>query len=122
MTGQYRTRGDLITETLATLGVLSAGQPPDPEDYNYVGEKLDAVIRELAALEIVYAADIGTLGQAGSGNIPGMWFTSISDILAGECAQKFGATPDDQIILKANGLGGGITPAGPVAGGAGARA
>ena len=34
----YRTSADLINEALANLGVLSAGQPTDPEDYNYVQE------------------------------------------------------------------------------------
>lgn len=97
MAGQWRTSQDLITETLANLGVLSAGQPVDAEDFNYVQEKLDAIVRKLAALEIVYIPDIN--------NIPGAYFSDLADIVAGECATKFGATPDDYVKLVKQGLG-----------------
>jgi hypothetical protein len=97
MAGQWRTSIDLVTEALANLGVLSAGQPTDPEDFNYVNEKLDAIFRELAALEIVYVAD--------ANNIPGAWFSALADIVAGECVSKFGLTADDAVLLKQKGLG-----------------
>jgi hypothetical protein len=97
MAGQYRTSTDLINEALANLGVLSAGQAVDPEDTNYVSEKLDGIVRKLAALEIVYVADIN--------NIPGAWFVDLADIVAGECANKFGATPEDVVKLTQKGLG-----------------
>jgi hypothetical protein len=38
-------------------------------------------------------------------NIPGQWFTSLADILAGECATKFGSSPDDYAKLKKQGMG-----------------
>lgn len=98
MAGQYRTTNDLVTEVLANLGVLSAGQPVDPEDYSYVSEKLDSIFRKIAGLEIVYVAD--------ANNIPGAWFSDLADIVAGECATKFGATPDDYVKLVNRGLGG----------------
>ena len=97
-TGPFRTLADLITETLANLGVLSAGQPADPEDYNYVLEKSDSIVRKLAELEIVYVPD--------TNNIPSAWFSDLADIYAGECATKFGASPDDFVKLKNAGLGG----------------
>jgi hypothetical protein len=97
MAGQYRTSLDLVTEALANLGVLSAGQPTDPEDFNYVNEKLDAIMRELAGLEIVFVSDVN--------NIPGVWFSSLADIVAGECTSKFGLTGDDATMLKQLGLG-----------------
>lgn len=97
MSGQFRTSQDLVTEALANLGVLSAGQPTDPEDFNYVQEKLDAIMRELAGLEIVFVADIN--------NIPGVWFSALADIVAGECVSKFGLTLDDANMLKQLGLG-----------------
>jgi hypothetical protein len=77
--------------------VLGAGQPTDPEDASYVEEKLDAIMRKLAALEIVALADIN--------NIPGAWFADLADIVAGECANKFGATPEDVAKLTQRGLG-----------------
>jgi hypothetical protein len=97
MAGQWRTSADLVTEALANLGVLSAGQPTDPEDFNYVNEKLDAIFRELAALEIVLIGD--------SDNIPGAWFSALADIVAGECTSKFGLTADTAAMLKQKGLG-----------------
>lgn len=98
MAGQYRNSTDLITEVLANLGVLAAGQPIDPEDFSYVNEKLDSIFRKIAALEIVYVPD--------PANIPGAWFSDLADIVAGECATKFGATPDDYVKLTNRGLGG----------------
>jgi hypothetical protein len=97
MAGQYRTAQDLVTEALANLGVLSAGQATDPEDYNYVYEKLDAILRELAGLEIAYVSDVN--------NIPGVWFSALADIVAGECVSKFGLSADDAMQLKQTGLG-----------------
>lgn len=97
MPGAYRTQTDLINEALANLGVLSAGQPVDPEDTSYVKNKLDSIMRRLAGLEIVYVADIE--------NIPGIWFSDLADIVAGECANKFGSTPEDVAKLTQKGLG-----------------
>jgi hypothetical protein len=97
MPSPYRTATDLINEALANLGVLGAGQPVDPEDTSYVAEKLDAIMRKIAALEIVTVADVNA--------IPGAWFADLADIVAGECASKFGATPDDVMKLTQKGLG-----------------
>lgn len=87
----------LINEALARLGVLAAGQNVDPEDFSYVQSIVDPTLRKLAQLDIVPVTD--------QNNIPGSWFTDLADILAGECCIKFGATPDDQAILIAKGLG-----------------
>jgi hypothetical protein len=95
--GRYRNSADLITETLANLGVLAVGQSQDPDDTAYVLEKYDSILRMLASLEIVYVAD--------PNNIPGEWFAPLADIMAGECATKFGSSPDDYAKLKKQGLG-----------------
>lgn len=95
--GAYRSSTDLITEALANLGVLAAGQSPDPEDWNYVAEKLDSIVRMLVGLEICYVAD--------QNNIPGAWFSPLADIVAGECATKFGTDPDTFTRLVTKGLG-----------------
>ena len=94
----FRTSRDLVSEAAANLGVLAAGKPLDPEDFNYINEKLDATFRKLAALEIVYVPDPNF--------IPAEWFSDLADILAGECATKFGSTADDYIKLTNKGLGG----------------
>ena len=114
MAGQFRTQTDLINEALANLGVLSAGQPTDPEDFAYVQDKVDATLRKLAVLEIVYVPD--------PNNIPGAYFSDLADILAGECAAKFGATPDDVVLLVNKGLGGAVGSVGPVPVGSGTAA
>ncbi len=102
--GAYRTDADLVLEALANLGVLASGQSVDPEDYAYVQTKLDAIRRKLAALEIVNVPDIT--------NIPGEYFADLADIVAGECATKFGATDEDVAKLIDRGLGGRNTPVG----------
>jgi hypothetical protein len=76
----FRSSSDLVLEALKNLGVLSAGNPVDPEDFSWVNEKLDSIYRKLAGLEIVYVAD--------PNNIPGAWFSDLADIVAGECAKQ----------------------------------
>ena len=98
ITGPYRTATDLVNDTLAELGVLAPGQIVDPEDFNYVSVELDSVFRKLAALDIVTVAD--------PQNIRADYFRDLVSILAGECATKFGANPDDWTRLKNSGLGG----------------
>src|SRR5271166_4911884 len=98
MSGQYRTSIDLVLEALANIGVLVAGQAANPEDFNYVNEKLDAIFRKLNALEICEIPD--------PNNIPGVWFSDLADIVAGEVATKFGVTADDYVKLINKGLGG----------------
>ena len=88
------TSQQLVTEALANLGVLAAGQTVSSEDFDYVNSRLDPLFRKLSALEICWAPD--------ESNIPGEWFLDLAAILAGECAQKFGADP----ALANLGLGG----------------
>lgn len=95
--GRYRSQSDLITEALANLGVLAPGQAIDVEDQNYVAEKYDSILRMLASLEICFVAD--------PNNIPGEWFAPLADIVAGECATKFGSNTEDYQRLKQQGLG-----------------
>jgi hypothetical protein len=110
-TSPYLTQAELVDETLANLGVKSAGQPTDPEDALYVTEKLDSIVRKLAGLDIVYVPDIN--------NIPGAWFSDLADIVAGECAEKFGQNGAGLADMVNKGLGGAAGV--PVGGGAAAR-
>ena len=97
MTGAYRTQTDLVDETLKNLGVLAAGNAADPEDYNYVSEKVDPTLRMLASLDICYVGD--------PDNIPGELFSALADVMADQCSSKFGSTPEDRAALSAKGLG-----------------
>jgi hypothetical protein len=101
----YRTANDLITEALANLGVLAAGQPTDPEDFSYVSEKLPSIFRKIAALEIVSLQDQDNLNP-NTATIPSAYFSDLADIIAGECCTKFGVTADDYMKLINRGLGG----------------
>jgi hypothetical protein len=94
----FRSSSDLVLEALKNLGVLAAGQGVDPEDFNYVNEKLDAIYRKLAGLEIVFVSD--------PDNIPGAWFSDLADIVAGECATKFGLSGEEYATIMNKGLGG----------------
>lgn len=94
----YRTQADLILEALKNLNIIAAGQPVDPEDFSYINEKIDPIFRQLMGLEIVAVPD--------PNNIPGAWFSSLADIVAGECATKFGLTGDDLATKVNKGLGG----------------
>lgn len=97
-TSPFRTSSDLVMEALKNLGVLSVGNPVDPEDFNYVNEKLDSIFRKIAGLEICYVPD--------PDNIPGALFSDLVDIVAGECATKFGFSGDTMVTLVNKGLGG----------------
>lgn len=110
--GQYRTLNDLISEALAKLGVLSSGQPVDPEDYNYVFSAYDGILRKLAGLEIV------TLSSFDTTSIPGAWFMDLASIIAGEVCSKFGYTGQDRTDKLNEGLGDGVSV--PIGGGAAA--
>lgn len=94
----FRSSADLVTEALANLGVLSAGNPIDVEDFNWVNEKLDPIFRMIAALEIAYVSD--------PSNINGEWFAPLADIVAGECASKFGLVGQEFMDKVNKGLGG----------------
>jgi hypothetical protein len=101
----FRSSADLVTEALSNLGVLAAGQPIDVEDFNWINEKLDSIYRKLGGLEIVYVSD--------ANNIPGAWFADLADIVAGECASKFGLVGQEFTDKVNKGLGGaGAVPIG----------
>jgi hypothetical protein len=111
--GQYRTVNDLIDEALAKLGVKSAGQPTDPEDYNYVFSAYDGILRKLAGLEII------TLSSYDTSSVPGAWFLDLASIIAGEVCQKFSYTGQDRTDMMNAGLGDGVTV--EIGGGAAAK-
>ena len=105
MAGAYRTQTDLINQALKNLGVLAAGNAADPEDFAFVEENVDPLIRTLASLDVCYIGD--------PDNIPGELFLPLADVLADACSSKFGSTAEDRAALAAKGLG---VPAGTGAG------
>jgi hypothetical protein len=94
----YRTSSDLVLQVLKKAGILSVGQPVDPEDFAAVNNNLDAIFRKLAGLEIVFVSD--------PANIPGAWFMDLADIVTGECASDLGIKGKEFEDLVNKGLGG----------------
>lgn len=95
--GGFRTKADLTNEALGNLGALGLGQAANVEDVAYISDQVDPLLRMLAAMEICYVPD--------PDSIPGEWLNPLSDILASECANRFGASADDFAKLQAKGLG-----------------
>jgi hypothetical protein len=62
--------------------VLSAGQPGRSGGFQLRQREARFDLPQARGLEIVYVAD--------PNNIPGAWFSDLADIVAGECASKFG--------------------------------
>jgi len=96
--GGYRTSNDLTLAVLKKFGVLAPGQSADVEDVEFISEDVDSAFRALAALEICDVPD--------ENNIPGEWFLSLADIVAGLCAHKFAYTGQDLTDIINRGLGG----------------
>src|SRR5215472_7307772 len=112
MPGGTRTSADLANQALSKLGVLSSGQPTDPEDLSIVTNNLDAIFRLCSQLNVCYIPD--------PGNIPGEWFMMLADIVAGQLATNFNHTGQKLRDLIEIGLGG--TQQVPIGAGAAALA
>ena len=94
----FRTSSDLVLQVLKDTGILSVGQPVDPDDFSNVNDNLDSIFRKIAALEIAYVSD--------RDNIPGAWFKDLASIVAGECASALGIVGQEYVTTVNNGLGG----------------
>jgi hypothetical protein len=80
---EYKTREQLVAEALTELFADGgAGQSPDAEDRDAVDRKVDGLIEELAARGIVTVAN--------DAQIPPEWFGPLAELLANECAPRFG--------------------------------
>lgn len=77
-----KTRSDLVTQALADLQVLAAGQTPSTEDFESVDGHVDGTIASLSAREIVTVDD----DEA----IPAEWFSALAILLADDAAIEFG--------------------------------
>ena len=88
-----KTKSELITETLQELGALGAGQTASAEDTAAVDARVQPLLDDLAARNVVY---IG-----GSDAIDESVFSHLVQILAQLCAPKFGAPMDPNAIAYA---------------------
>jgi hypothetical protein len=79
----FKTRDELVAEALTELFADGgSGQSPDAEDRDAVDRKVDGLIEELAARNIVTVSD--------DEQIPPEWFGPLVELLANECAPRFG--------------------------------
>jgi hypothetical protein len=76
-----KTRAELIDQILDRLQILVYGQAPSDQDVQKVDRIVDTGIAQLAALEIYYVDDPGTLGPA-DGAIDDEAFLALADYLA----------------------------------------
>lgn len=82
-----KNRSDLVLAILDRLSVLQAGQPPATEDTQKVDGKIDPLLRELAAIELINVPDVT--------NIPLELFDSVADVLAERMKTVFPVDPSD---------------------------
>ena len=78
----FKTREQLVAEALTELFADGgSGQSPDAEDRDAVDRKVDGLIEELAARNIVTVNDA---------QIPPEWFGPLAELLADACGPRFG--------------------------------
>ena len=77
-----RTRNDLVNQAAANLGILSAGQNLNAEDFEAIDGMIDQLVAWLEAVEII---DIDNIEE-----IPPEWFNPLAVLLADEAALMFG--------------------------------
>lgn len=77
-----RTRRDLVTEALAVLGVLGAGQAAEVEDFDEVDGHVDGLLSRLAKRNVLYVGDVEAI-DAGV-------FDPLAVCLADAVKEKFG--------------------------------
>lgn len=88
------TRLMLVDEALATLfSDGGTGQSPDPEDVEFVDSRVDALLGELSARDIVTVPDPEDINEA--------IFMPLAELLADYCAPKFGQQRNKDMRLDA---------------------
>lgn len=76
------TRLQLANLALGELTVVGSGQSPDAEDTAYVNSRYDGFVGELESRGVLTIPD--------DQEIPIEWSGPLSELLASECARKFG--------------------------------
>jgi hypothetical protein len=76
-----KSRAELINQVLDRLNILVWGQAPSDEDVQKVDRLVDGAVAKLAALNIYYVQDPGTLGPS-DGAIEDEAFLPLADYIA----------------------------------------
>lgn len=77
-----KTRAELVTEALQNLGAIGTGQAAEDDDEDFVDSKVDSLLSQLRVDQICDVSD--------EDEIPDEWFDSLGQLLANNCATKFG--------------------------------
>lgn len=86
-----KSRAELINQVLDRLNILVWGQTPSDQDVQKVDRLVDGAVAELAALDIYYVQDPGSLGPL-DGAIEDEAFLALADYIA-----SFHLLADDRI-------------------------
>ena len=89
-----KTRVELVHEALKNLGYLPEGVTPDAETYAMVDGRLDGVLEELQAKDILYVPDSDEFKEE--------HFGPLGHILANACKARFGAPGDSGFQAEAD--------------------
>jgi hypothetical protein len=84
----HMTRDDLVNEALTRLGALPAGQSADAEDFDYVNDRVEGVLDDLAQRD-VFAATVS--------DIPDAAFLHLAAVLANRCKGYFGVVGQESV-------------------------
>ncbi len=91
------TRSDLVHEALKNLGFLPEGTAAPAEEYAMVDNRIDGVMAELEARNVLYVPDTGTLGDPNSGQFEDKHFGPLGHILANAVKARFGQHADQTL-------------------------
>lgn len=91
-----KTRAELINQCLINLGVIAQGQSISPEEVDKMDGVIDPALSQLAALEIYYVQDAGTLGPT-DGAIEDSAFLAVADYVANAACAAFNLPADTKM-------------------------
>jgi hypothetical protein len=91
-----KTRAELINQCLTNLGVIASGQSIDADLVTKMDGVVDPALSELAALEIYYTQDAGSVGPTG-GDIEDSAFLSLASYVANAACAAFNLPADQKL-------------------------
>ena len=84
-----KTRAQLVNEAADCLEIVPTGNSLAAEDGAKIDEKVDSLLERLAADEVVDIAD--------ANEIPACYFDALGELLANNCATKFGKKYSEEV-------------------------
>jgi hypothetical protein len=91
-----KTRAEFITQCLYNLGVIAQGQSVSDQEVSKIDAIVDPAFAKLAALDIYYVQDPGSIGPA-DGEIEDSAFLSLADYVANAACAAFNLPADTKM-------------------------